>query len=65
MSDQYYYLTGLRMLVKGELCGMCAMALVHSRLERLYSSCGDIDRVRSVCLNRNLNHNYHLFRVSK
>jgi len=31
-----YYLTKLKLYCKGQICGMCSMALVHSRLERIY-----------------------------
>jgi tRNA(Arg) A34 adenosine deaminase TadA len=31
-----YYLTKLRLFCCQPLCGMCAMALVHSRLDRIY-----------------------------
>lgn len=33
---QAYYLTKLRLFCSCQLCGMCSMALVHSRLERIY-----------------------------
>lgn len=35
-EEERYYLTNLRMLIRQEICGMCSMALVHSRLFCIY-----------------------------
>lgn len=34
--DKYYYLTGLKLVARRHMCGMCSMALVHSRLKAIY-----------------------------
>lgn len=43
---------------------MCAMALVHSRLKRLYYVRDSEHKIEEIAYNRSLNHQYALLKVS-
>jgi tRNA(Arg) A34 adenosine deaminase TadA len=66
-NDQYYC-QGLYMFIFNEPCFMCAMALVHSRIERVYFFKDNlIDgafHTKLKILNYNLNHNYLIFQIN-
>jgi tRNA-specific adenosine deaminase 3 len=63
-----YLCTGLDVYAYGEPCIMCAMALVHSRVGRLFYietnvRFGGIESQAQVHTNMKLNHRYRAFRV--
>ncbi len=69
-EDDCYNLKGLYVIVKKEPCVMCAMALVHARVERLYfcierEKDGGILEHELYSKSPPLNHKYHVFRIAK
>ena len=67
-EKEYYYFTGLRMMVCCDgLCGMCAMALVHSRVERVYFCDGLVpeEEILEVMHNVRLNHKIDLLKMAE
>ena len=62
-----YYCEGLYVFTKEEPCMMCAMALIHNRISRLYFS--DINQKQGALIskysldNYNLNHHYLIFQL--
>ena len=67
-DNHQYYCEGLYVFTKEEPCMMCAMALVHNRISRLYFS--DINQKDGALVskysldNYNLNHHYLIFKFS-
>ena len=69
-DDNYnqYYCEGLYVFTKDEPCLMCAMALVHNRISRLYFS--DINEKDGALVSRysldnyDLNHHYLIFKLN-
>ena len=69
-DDNYnqYYCEGLYVFTKEEPCMMCAMALVHNRISRLYFS--DINEKDGALVSRysldnyDLNHHYLIFKLN-
>ena len=67
-NNNQYYCEGLYVLTKEEPCMMCAMALVHNRISRLYFS--DINEKEGALIskysldNYNLNHHYLIFKLN-
>ena len=72
-EEEQYFLKDLFVFVKTEPCFMCAMALVHSRVARLYFENvnrfdGAIEGVEGgIQLNylKNTNHNFPTFKIIK
>ena len=66
-NSHQYYCEGLYVFTKEEPCMMCAMALIHNRLSRLYFS--DINEKEGALIskysldNYNLNHHYLIFQL--
>ena len=62
-----YYCEGLYVFTKEEPCMMCAMALIHNRISRLYFS--EINEKEGALVskysldNYNLNHHYLIFQI--
>ena len=62
-----YYCEGLYVFTKEEPCMMCAMALIHNRISRIYFS--DINEEQGALIskysldNYNLNHHYLIFKL--
>ena len=62
-----YYCEGLYVFTKEEPCMMCAMALIHNRISRLYFS--EINEKEGALIskysldNYNLNHHYLIFQI--
>ena len=62
--EEYYYLTGMRMILRKQICGMCKMALVHSRLERVYLIAGVFEEdPEYIFWEKKLNHRINMFRI--
>ena len=67
-DNHQYYCEGLYVFTKYEPCMMCAMALIHNRISRLYFS--DINENEGALIskysldNYNLNHHYLIFKLS-
>lgn len=62
--EEWYFLTGVSLFTKNNnLCGMCCMALVHSRLSRLYlqqEPSPDMDMIMGC---PQLNHQVNMLRL--
>jgi tRNA-specific adenosine deaminase 3 len=65
-TDQYFC-EGLYVFTRDETCPMCTMALVHSRISRLYflssSSNGALKTKLKINNYENLNHEFLIFKV--
>lgn len=68
-KEDQYYCQGLYLFTLKEPCFMCSMALVHSRVERVYFSHynkKDGALISKLKLhNYNLNHNYFVFKIEE
>jgi tRNA-specific adenosine deaminase 3 len=66
-KEDQYYCQGLYLFTKKEPCFMCSMALVHSRIERIYFQENNyLDGALESMIklnNYNLNHYFHVFKV--
>lgn len=64
--EQQFLLNGLDIYCAVEPCVMCAMALVHSRIRRVYYSLphahGALGSMHNVHTHRSLNHHYSVFK---
>ena len=67
-NSEQYYCENLCVLILNEPCPMCAMALVHNRIKRIYfMNYNSVDGalVSKLCLNNyNLNHHYQIFKIN-
>ena len=61
-----YYLTKLNLLCKlDKLCEMCAMALVHSRLQHLFVEEGRVgEESTAILCSQQLNHRVLIFHLT-
>ncbi len=69
-SDSDYLLTGMDVYLKREPCLMCAMALVHSRVSRIFYSeaaprKGGLQSKARVQTIRDLNHAFQVYRMTR
>ncbi|KAI3846233.1 hypothetical protein MKX03_002799 [Papaver bracteatum] len=67
-SERPYLCTGYDIFVAWEPCTMCAMALVHQRIRRIFyafpnPNCGALGSVYRLQGEKSLNHHYAVFRV--
>ena len=66
-SNKQYYCEGLYVITKEEPCMMCAMALIHNRISRLYFC--DVNEKEGALVskysldNYKLNHHYLIFQI--
>ena len=66
-NNHQYYCEGLYVFIKEEPCMMCAMALIHNRISRLYFC--DFNEKEGALVskysldNYNLNHHYLIFQI--